>query len=152
MPRNASGVYAPDASTWNPAVNNTIISPTDWNALLVDLTAALNSIPYITIAARPQRSATASPIVVATNDQIINFNINSGSPVCTLPLSTGRAGKPLTFQDAGGHATAHPLTFSTTGGETMSGIASGSVALNTNFSGITFTPYNDGVNTGWVIG
>jgi hypothetical protein len=102
--------------------------------------------------ARLQRAVSASPIVVANNDQIINFNINAGSPTCQLPASSTRSGVPLTFKDAGGHAAAHNLTFTTTGGETMDGIASGGVALSTNFGQITFTPYNDGTNSGWAIG
>ncbi len=101
--------------------------------------------------AQTQRPATASPIVVAGNDQIINFNINSGSPTCQLPASATRNGAPLTFKDAGRHAAAHPLTFTTTGGETMDGIASGGVSIATNGGHVTFTPYNDGTNTGWSI-
>ena len=97
-----------------------------------------------------QRSVTASPIVVAANDQRINFNINAAA-ACTLPASATRNGIPLTFKDCGGHATAHPLVFSTTGGETMDGIASGGVSIATNYQEMTFTPYNDGVNTGWAL-
>jgi hypothetical protein len=89
--------------------------------------------------------------VVAGNDQIINFNINAGSPTCQLPASATRNGAPLIFKDSGGHAAAHPLTFTTTGGETMDGIASGGVAINVNFGRLKFTPYNDGTNTGWAI-
>ena len=98
---------------------------------------------------RLQRSATASPIVVASNDQIINFNINSGSPTCTIPAAATRNGVPLTFKDSGGHAAAHNLTFSFTGGETADGLAN--PAITTNFGEMTFTPYNDGVNTGYAI-
>lgn len=98
---------------------------------------------------RLQRSATASPIVVAGNDQIINFNINAGSPTCALPAAATRNGAPLMFKDVGGHAAAHNLTFTTTGGETMDGIASGSVAITTNYGWLEFTPFNDGVNVGW---
>jgi hypothetical protein len=100
---------------------------------------------------RQQRPVNASPIVVQSNDQIINFNINAGAPTCQLPFSPTRNGVPLTFKDAGGHAGAHPLTFTTTGGETMDGIASGGVSLGTNFGEVTFRPYNDGTNTGWAI-
>jgi|ERR1051326_240179 hypothetical protein len=102
--------------------------------------------------ARLQRAATASPIVVAPNDQVINFNVNAALAHCVLPSSATRNGVPLTFKDAGGHAGAHNLIFDTTGGETMDGIASGGVKINTNYGEITFVPYNDGVNTGWAIG
>lgn len=98
---------------------------------------------------RVQRSVTASPIAVAATDQIINFNINAGSPACTLPASSTRNGVPLTFKDAGGHAAAHALTISAAGSETIDGLAS--VPINTNFQQLTFTPYNDGTNSGWAL-
>jgi hypothetical protein len=98
--------------------------------------------------ARLQRSAVASPIVVAPNDQIINFNINAAA-VCTLPSSATRSGVPLTFQDVGGHATAHPLVFSLTGGELADGVAN--PAITVNYGKMTFTPLTDGVNTGYSI-
>jgi len=87
------------------------------------------------------------PPLVPANDQIINFNINAGAPVCTVPSSTTRNGTPLTFKDAGGHAGAHNLTLSFTGGETCDGQAT--VIINTNFGEVTLRPYNDGVNTGY---
>lgn len=100
---------------------------------------------------RLQRSATASPIVVASNDQIINFNINAALAHCVLPASATRNGVPLTFKDVGGHAAAHNLVFDTTGGEKIDGLASGVVAITTNYEAMTFVPFNDGVNTGWSI-
>lgn len=96
---------------------------------------------------RAQRSATASPIVVTSSDQIINFNINAGAPTCVLPLSTLRNGVPLTFKDAGGHAAAHNLTITFSGGQTCDGLAQ--VVMNTNFGEVTLRPYNDLINTGW---
>jgi hypothetical protein len=41
MSRNGSGSYIPPASTWNPAIDGTVISADDWNALLADMAAAL---------------------------------------------------------------------------------------------------------------
>jgi len=99
--------------------------------------------------ARLQRSVLASPIVIAANDQIINFNINAGAPTCTLPSSISRNGVPLTFQDVGGHAAAHNLTFAFTGGELADGLAA--PAITVNYGKMTFTPMNDGVNTGYSI-
>jgi hypothetical protein len=105
---------------------------------------------FVISGGRLQRAANSSPIIVASNDQIINFNINAPA-ACQLPAAVTRDGAPLTFKDAGGHATAHPLVFTTTGGETIDGIASGGVSLDVNFGQITFTPYTDGTNTGWAI-
>lgn len=99
--------------------------------------------------ARLQRSVVASPIVVAPNDQIINFNINAGAPVCTVPSAATRNGAPLTFKDAGGHAAAHNLTISFTGGELCDGLAQ--VKVTQNFQELTLNPYNDGVNTGYYL-
>lgn len=38
MPRNGTGTYVPPSSSFNPAVSQTTIDPTDWNALLADFT------------------------------------------------------------------------------------------------------------------
>jgi hypothetical protein len=41
MPRNGAGTYNPPASTWNPGVNGVTATTADFNALLVDLSAAV---------------------------------------------------------------------------------------------------------------
>lgn len=150
MPRNAGGVYAPTASSFNPAVNNTIISPTDWNALLVDLTAALNSIPYISIAARPQRRVTsAAALPIVATDSIINLSISAPLAV-TIPLASTRAGNPLTFKDVSGTVSgAQTVTLNRTSGDTFDGQTS--IVLNVNYQSITLVPANDGTTTGWSI-
>jgi hypothetical protein len=104
----------------------------------------------ITAAPPPiQRSVLASPIVVATTDAILNVNISSGSPTCTLPPAASRTGSWVTFKDVGAQFQAHPLTITPAGGETIDGLAS--VTLITNHQRMTLTPFNDGVNTGWEI-
>jgi hypothetical protein len=99
--------------------------------------------------ASTQRVALASPIVVVGSDQIINFNINAGAPVCTLPASATRNGAPLTFKDAGGHAAAHNLTITPAVGETIDGQPA--AVITTNFGQVILVPYNDGTNTGWAL-
>lgn len=42
MPRNGAGTYTPPANSWNPAVDNTVISTSDWNAVLNDLALAIS--------------------------------------------------------------------------------------------------------------
>jgi hypothetical protein len=42
MPRNSAGTFAPGASSWNDATAGDVIDPVVWNALLDDLTSALN--------------------------------------------------------------------------------------------------------------
>jgi hypothetical protein len=41
MPRNGSGIYNPPTNTWNPAVNGVTATAADWQALLLDMVAAL---------------------------------------------------------------------------------------------------------------
>ena len=41
MPRASNGTYTAPSNSWNPAVTNTVINPTDWNAVIVDLEAAI---------------------------------------------------------------------------------------------------------------
>ena len=43
MPRNGSGTYSAPSSSWNPPVNGTLMDPTDWQALLADLVAAMTA-------------------------------------------------------------------------------------------------------------
>jgi hypothetical protein len=96
-----------------------------------------------------QRSVTSSPITVASNDTILNINITTGSPTCTLPAASTRSGAAVCFKDVGSQFGAHPLTITPTGAETIDGLAS--VTLTVNRQYIWLTPYNDAVNSGWSI-
>lgn len=109
---------------------------------ITNLTAAVNT------GARTQRSVTASPIVIAPTDQVLNCNINSGSPTCALPAAASRNGVPLTFKDLG-QATAHNITITPNGGETVDGAAT--IKLTNNWQTLTLVPFNDGVNNGWTV-
>jgi hypothetical protein len=99
-------------------------------------------------ASRPQRSVTASPIVISAVDQILNVNI-AGAAACTLPAASTRAGVPLTFKDVGGQFAAHNLVITAAGADTIDGQPS--ITLNANRQGVTLVPANDGVNSGWAI-
>jgi hypothetical protein len=109
----------------------------------------LLSTAILTGAPRQQRSVTASPITVVPSDSILNVNISTGSPICTLPPASSRNGSPLTYKDVGGQFAAHNLTLTPFAGDTIDGAAS--LVLNANRQSITLTPFNDGVNTGWFI-
>lgn len=98
---------------------------------------------------RTQRLATTSPITVSGSDNIINVNISSGSPTCTLPLASSRAGSPLTFKDVGGNFGAHNLTITPAGGDNIDG--GGAIVLGTNRQAVTLVPANDGSTVGWSI-
>jgi hypothetical protein len=96
-------------------------------------------------AVRAQRSVTASPIVVGPTDSILNVNIATGAPTCTLPQASTRAGAPVTFKDVGGQFGLHPLTITPFAGDNIDG--GGAITLNTPHQGVTLVPANDGVNT-----
>lgn len=97
-----------------------------------------------------QQSATSSPIFVSSGGTtIVNVNIATGSPTCTLPSYSTRAGASVTFKDVGGHFGSNPLTISAASGQTIDGGAS--VTLNIPYASVTLVPANDGVNTGWSV-
>lgn len=41
MPRDPSGTYTAPSNSFNPAIDQTVIAPTDWNATLADLSSAM---------------------------------------------------------------------------------------------------------------
>lgn len=100
--------------------------------------------------ARTQRSVTASPIAVGANDSILNININTGSPSCSLPIALSRAGAPLTFVDIGLHAAAHNITLTPHAGDTIVNAPNpAAYVMGVNGGEVTLTPFNDGTNSGW---
>jgi hypothetical protein len=130
--------------------------PTDfllaWDAVnqtffKVSITNLISSLNILSGSARAQRTTTATPIVVGALDQIISTKITTPA-TCTLPSAAGRLGVPLTFKDLG-QATANNITFTAAGGDTIDGAAT--YVLSTNFAWVTFVPFNDGTNTGWMV-
>lgn len=115
----------------------------------LSITNLLSTIAITTGAARTQRSVTASPITIATTDQILNCNISTGSPTCTLPSAASRVGVPLTFKDVGAQFGAHNLTITPAGADTIDGQTS--LLLSGNRQAVTLVPFNDGINSGWSI-
>jgi hypothetical protein len=97
--------------------------------------------------ARTQRSVTATPIVVASTDEILNCNITAAA-ACALPAAATRNGLALTFKDLG-QAAAHNITLTPNGVETIDGAAN--AVLKNNYQSMTLVPFNDGVNSGWMI-
>lgn len=114
----------------------------------VSITNLIASI-VATFPTRTQRLVTTSPVGVGASDQIINTNIGTGSPTCTLPAAAGRLGVPITFKDVGGHWATNNLTFSCTGGDLIDGQAT--VLVAGAYGSITFVPANDGTTSGWSI-
>lgn len=98
---------------------------------------------------RAQRLVTASPIVIASTDEVINCDISTGTPSCNLPASAGRSGRLLTLKDVGGHFGANILTVVPNGAEKIDGLSA--LTLNTNRQVIHLMPLNDGTNSGWAI-
>lgn len=131
--------------------------PTDYLILWDDVALTYGKVSLTTLGlggVRVQRAvsaAVATAIVVAGNDQIINFNSTAAAMTCTLPAAATRNGMPLTFKDAAGKAGNNNLVFSFTGADKADGLGNGQVSIANNYGEITFTPYNDGTNTGWAI-
>jgi hypothetical protein len=119
------------------------IAKTYFKISITNLNAAITPIGT----ARTQRFTTNTPIVVAGTDQIISMRITSAA-ACVLPAAATRLGVPLTFKDLG-QATAHNITFTGNGGETIDGQAS--YVISDNYGWVTFVPFNDGTNSGWMV-
>lgn len=119
------------------AINNAF-----FKVSITNLIAAVSNIG----AARNQRSVTATPIVVVSTDQILNCNVNS-AVACTLPAAATRNGVPLTFKEVGGHAVNY--TFTPT--DSIDGSSAPFVGISNAHGWITFVPFNDGINSGWMI-
>ena len=135
----------------NPPIGN---YPTDYVLAWDDVAKtffkmSLTNLVAAVTGARNQRSVTASPIVIASTDMILNVNINGGNPTCALPTAASRTGVPLTFKDVGAQFGAHPLTITPNGIETIDGAAS--LVLGVNRQSVTLNPFNDGTNSGWFI-
>jgi hypothetical protein len=98
-------------------------------------------------AVRAQRYTTVTPIVVSSSDSIITSKITTPA-ACTLPTAASRGGAPLTFKDLG-QAGANNITFTPSGGDTIDGLPN--FVLKVNYGSVTFVPFNDGTNTGWMV-
>jgi hypothetical protein len=147
---------------WTIGANGRIINtanpgatPTDYVLVWDDVAQSWikislsNLLTTATQGVRTQRSVTSSPIVVAPTDSILNVNISTGSPSCTLPQASTRAGAPITFKDVGGNFPAHVLTIAPFSGDTIDGAAF--YSMNNARQELTLMPFNDSVNTGWFI-
>lgn len=135
----------------NPPIGN---YPTDYVLAWDDqakqfFKISLSNLGQTLVGARNQRLVTASPIVIAGTDQILNVNIAAGAPTCALPAASTRNGIPLSFKDVGGNFALHNLTITPNGVETIDGAAS--LVLATNHQYVTLVPANDGTTTGWSI-
>ena len=115
---------APDYPTdyllgWNSA------NSTYFRVSITDLIASISL-------TKTQRSVTATPIVVASTDQIINCNI-AATAACALPTAASRNGVPITFKDIG-QATANPITLTANGAEKIDGVST--YVLNLNYQAV----------------
>lgn len=90
---------------------------------------------------------------VAATSVIVQTN-QAGAITLTLPLAAtwaaqnSKYGLPLSIFDISGTASTNNVTINTTGGETISGLASGALAISTDYGGFRFEPKSGG---GWVV-
>lgn len=122
---------------------------TSANPIVLGLTAITFSVSLTPAGARQQRSITSSAnLPVLPSDSILNINATAPLTI-TVPLANTRAGAPLTFKDVGAEAQANNITINATAPDTFDGLTA--VQLTINYQGITLTPRNDGVNSGYSI-
>ncbi len=85
-------------------------------------------------------TAQTTTYAAAINDLV---NCTSGTFTVTLPTAVGQAGKSIIVKNSGTGV----ITINTTSSQTMDGIASGSVKLNTQYTSLTFV--SNGAN--WIL-
>lgn len=125
---------------------------TDYILIYDSITNSFFKAPLSVFAARPQRLVTVNPVVITTNDEILNLNLPA-SGIIALPSYLVRGGVPLTFKDVSKQmGTAFfPQTIQAANvanpNEYIDGLQS--IPLSEPGQSITLVPANDGVTTGW---
>ena len=147
MPRNGSGTYVPPASTWNPAVPDTVITSEDWNSLRDDMVAALTQ----SLASDGQTTA-SQMIPFAAGIRVSSGDVATPSITFTGDLDTGlyRSGANAFSIVAGGTAVANitasgvtfPLALTVSGNTTIGSDAADTLTVNatTTFVGPVTLP------------
>lgn len=136
MPRDPSGTYTAPSNSFNPAVDDTIIDPTDWNATLADLSNAMTD-----SLSRTAQGGMSADLDMNNNDinEIKTAVFQGSTSGDTTVIATAIAGTttltlPAATDTLVGKATTDTLTnktFDTAGAGNSFSIASAAVTANT---------------------
>lgn len=139
MPFAATGVYTPASGATDAAPGDLIRSAT-WDAIFVDITAAL------TLLGRQLYGSTAvtsTPYIPVTTDALLLVN-RAGVVTINLPAANSRSGYPLVIKDTSGAAQTNNITITPNGAETIEGLSS--FVIDNAYGGVWLFP----VTNGWV--
>ncbi len=127
MPRDGSGTYTFPVNSFNPAVNNTVIDPSDWNDTSADLaTAVTDSL---------DRSGEGGMLA---NLDMGTHNVTNAGTYNKVTITAPAAGSTLTIADGKTLTVSHTATFTGGDGYTVS-IAAGKTFTVSNSLTLTGT-------------
>src|SRR5690606_36998546 len=103
MPFDGQGGYSAPVNSWNPAVSQTVIDPTDWNSTQSDYETALSNV----ICKDGQTNPTANLPMAGFKHTGVNTNSGVGSRSEYVSGATFQDGAPLDAGETGGTSTAY---------------------------------------------
>lgn len=106
MPYDGNGAYSAPVNSWNPAVSQTVIDPSDWNSTQSDYETALSNV----ICKDGQTNPTANLPMAGFKHTGVNTNSGNLSRSEYVSGATLQDGAPLDAGDTGGTSTAYTAT------------------------------------------
>lgn len=144
MPRTAAtGAYAAPTNSWNPAVDNTAISSTDWNTLLADLATALSTASATTRALWP----TAAQVQDGAFELLSAVSgVDTITATGPLSVSAYAKGQVFRFVSAGANTGAVTLNINSIGALAVKKLGTTALAAGDISSGQAVSVFHDGTN------
>lgn len=139
MPFDATGTYTPPTGAEN-AFPGKIIASATWNAIFIDIAAALTLLGQQSPVQAPRVITSTGNITVAATDFVIE--IQASVPQIQLPASSLKSYPVRIIGAATGIFSSHNSQILPSGGQTLSGAAS--LTLTTDYQTVELYPLSTG--------